>query len=82
MKYLYIDLLVVEGERGHNHRVITQTSEEDTDKFVEEYASSYWGESWEEDGVYYAHGGEIAIEVFKFKEIDEELYHTLRTLFY
>lgn len=82
MKYLYIDLLVIDGGREHNHRIVTQTSEEDTDKFVQEYASSYWGESWEQDGAYYAHGGEIAIKVFKFKEIDEGLYHTLRTLFY
>lgn len=82
MKYLYIDLLVIDGGREHNHRLVTQTSEEDIDKFVEEYASSYWGESWEEDGVYFAHGGEIAIAVFKHKEIDEELYHTLKTLFY
>lgn len=81
MKYLFIELLIREGEREHDHRVLTTTDANDIKFAAQRYASTYWGEG-ERDGMYwYAHGGEIAIRVESVVELSEYEYKLLSRIF-
>ena len=82
MKKLYIELTVQDGERKHTHRVLTQTTCEDTNFAAQWYAAHFWGESKREDDWWSSWGGEIAIRLVKVVELSETEYEILNKVFY
>jgi hypothetical protein len=84
LRYLFIQLKVQDGEREHNHRVLHTTTAKNLDFAAERYVASYWGESELDKscGAWFAHGGEIAIQLEKCTEITESEYQFLNKLFY
>ena len=85
MKHLFIELEIREGEREHTHRVLHTTRCKDLDFAAQHYAAHYWGESFRyqrTDKHWYAHGGEIAIRVYRWKELTAEEFKVIRELFY
>lgn len=81
-RFLFISLSIQDGEREHTHGVLHQTKCEHLDFAVQYYAAHFWGYSYLLDGAWYAWGGEIAIEVDHYKEIDSAVYSLLHNLFY
>ena len=84
VRYLFIHLKVQDGEREHDHRVLHTTTGTNLDFAAERYVASFWGYSELErsTGSWYAHGGEIAIQLEKCTEITESEYQFLNKLFY
>lgn len=93
--YLYIRLNIRDGEREHTHHCLTQTDESDLKKAAEEYAKTFWcneddyegeegngGSSWEDNGSYYMHGGEICVQLKNWRKITKEEFHKLGDFFY
>jgi len=81
-KYLFIELSVQDGERQHTHLCLHATKAKNLDFVAQRYAAQYWGESYRDDDVWYAHGGEIAIRLTRFKELTKAKYLFLHNLFY
>jgi hypothetical protein len=82
LKYLYVQLKVQDGEREHTHRCLTTTYADNLDFVAQKYAASYWGEvAWRDGNHWYAHGGEIAITLEKWRELTPEQYQFLTQLF-
>lgn len=81
MKYLYIELEVVDGERTHTHRNVITTSAKNINFVAERYAASYWGECDGHEDEYWDYF-DIMIKVEKVKEISKNLYNELNKLFY
>ena len=82
MKYLFITLEIQDGEREHTHRVLETTNCKNINFAAEYYAAHYWGYSENDNGVWYAHGGEIAIEFVKVIELSEFEFNLMHKIFY
>ena len=80
MKYLFIELKIRDGEREHDHRVLTSTLGNDIQFAAQRYASSYWGYG-ERDGNYWYVDGEIAIKVTSVVEITEFEFKLMSRIF-
>ena len=86
MKYLYIELKVINGEFTHNHRVLHATMD-DVNLATKEYVKNFYGEKnfddyEEEDDVYFFFDGCIGVKIIKVEELTEEKYFELHSLFY
>lgn len=83
-RYLLIQLKVQEGEREHTHRVLHTTKAKNLDFAAERYVASFWGDSYldKDADCWYAHGGEIAMELITYRELTESEYKYLSDLFY
>lgn len=79
--HLHIILEVSEGERKHDHRVLTQTYDTNVHRAVRTYAKNFWGESVKEDEYYVACGGEITIKISKFTILSQFEYDFLSNLY-
>lgn len=90
MNYLYIRLIVREGEREHTHHCLETTESSDFGAIAEGYVKTFWCD--EEDIAwitvtparteYYAHGGEIALYLEKYEVLTKEKYDELFKLLY
>ena len=83
IKYLYIRLLIKEGDREHTHHClyVSKLSLKDAAK---KFAANYWGESeWDEKNqCWYACGGDIAISISKVEELTEREYTFLKNVLF
>lgn len=82
MKYLFIELEIQDGEREHTHRVLETTNCKNINFAAEYYAAHYWGYSENDNGAWYAHAGEIAIECVDVKELTKSEYDFVYNLFH
>lgn len=79
--------MIREGEREHDHRVLTTTIANDIKFAAQRYASTYWGEGERErfgnskTNYWYAHGGEIAIRVTHVVEVSKYEYQLMSRIF-
>jgi hypothetical protein len=86
MKYLYIELEVINGVFTHNHRVLYATMD-DVNLATKEYAKNFYDEenlddNKEDNDVYFFFNGCISVKVIKVEELTEEKYFELHSLFY
>lgn len=74
--YIFIHIVVQDGERRHDHKIVFQTKCKNTVFAVMWYVCHYWGFSWldKESLSVFAHGGEIALKVALFKRISKMEY--------
>ena len=79
VRHLFIHLEVREGERVHDHKVITSTKCKDLNFAVEWYTSHYWGhgERWFKDRRWFFWNGEIAATLKNWNDLTEEEYQIL-----
>lgn len=81
MKRLFIELKIRDGERDHDHRVLTSTLGNNIQFAAQRYASSYWGYGKRDGNYWYVDGGEIAIKVTSVVEITEFEYKLMSRIF-
>ena len=82
MKYLFIELKIQDGERQHNHRVLTTTLASNVRFAAERYAASYWGYGKREDkDDYWWVNGEITIKVVRVTELTQYMYRAMSDIF-
>jgi hypothetical protein len=83
-RHIYIDLLIHDGEREHNHRTVFSTNCESLEFAVLYYQFSYWGYGYRESrkDKHCWFDGELTCEIAKWKEITEEESNFLNDLIY
>ena len=77
MKYLFIELLVQDGERSHTHKILHTTTGNDIKFAAERYASTYWGYGSYEHGIGWWFDGEIVVKVNNVIELTKEEFECL-----
>jgi len=84
-KHLYIRLNVRDGEREHTHHCVTSTKCDSLEFAVNWYALHFWGhgEMWSKsDNHCYFNGGEIAVEIDSWRELNSEEANLLNEIMY
>jgi hypothetical protein len=82
LKYLYIRLVVREGEREHTHHCLHTTRAENIEFAVTLYTARFWGYSERVGDYWFAHGCEISISLETYKELSQEEHEMLHKLLY
>ena len=78
MKYLFIHLIIQDGERRHDHKIVHITTGKNINFAAERYAANYWGKSHSRNCNWWCQwGGEIAVKVARVKELTEKEYKIL-----
>lgn len=82
IKYLYIRIMVRDGEREHLHHCLNETKCDNINFAAEWYTSHFWGESTRDDNSWYAWNNEICITLKEVRELTKEKFEYLYDLFY
>lgn len=83
MKYLFIKLVVRDGEREYNLRVLHTTNCKNIDFAAIWYVAHFWGiPSYTDKDLYYHFGGETATSLYSFEELTETEYNYLNEFLY
>ena len=79
MTHLFIHLVIQDGERQHDHKVLHTTKCKNLDFAVEWYVAHFWGlgERWFNDDRWFFWGGEIAGELKSYSELTEDEFNIL-----
>ena len=83
MKYLFIVLLVQDGENRHTHRVLSTTKLDDINKAARLYAKSYYGKGVQDEfsDWFNFNAGSIAVKVENVRELTEFEYKLMSDIF-
>ena len=82
MKYLYIELRIIDGNREYTQRSLHSTTAKNILFAAERFAATYWGYGEREGEGWLFDGGEVYVEYTKVKELTKEEYENLNRLFY
>ncbi len=80
-KHLFIKLLVQDGERQHDHRVLHTTKAKNIEFAAQRYLSTFWGNGKREDDFWWF-DNVITARLEKVVEISKKEYDRLFALFY
>jgi hypothetical protein len=79
MKYIFIDLKVVNGEYEYSCKSVHVTKAANISFVAEKHAGTFYGgRVSRSDTSWYFYGGEVAVQVANVKEISEQQYQTLK----
>ena len=81
VKYLFISILVFDGEMRHDHRVITMTRAKNIEFAAQNYVAHYYGYGERDHNDWSFHGGTIIARLVNYEEITKEEYYRLNELF-
>ena len=80
--YLFLILIVQDGENRHDHKILHTTEDDDIQAAAREYASEFYGDgSHLDDGWWYFRGGSIAVELYSVTELTEYEYNLMKRIF-
>jgi len=86
IKYLFISILVYDGEMRHDHRVVIMTRAKDINFAAQYYVAHYYGfGKWEynffDEIIWLFHGGSIMASIKNVQEITKEEFYRFNELF-
>jgi hypothetical protein len=83
-RHIYIDLLITDGEREHNHRTAFSTNCENLGFAVLLYQFRYWGHGYREsrEDINCWFDGVITCKIEKWKEVTYEEANFINELIY
>ena len=79
MKYIFIHIVIRDGEREHDHKVLTTTNCENIKFAVDWYTAHFWGygERDFKDDNWYFWGGEICGRWKTYEELTKKEFNFL-----
>ena len=72
MKTIFLQFDIRDGERTHTHKVLFNTKCKNLEFAVQYYIAHFWGESYFQDGAWWAWNGEIAMKCQSWAEVPAE----------
>jgi hypothetical protein len=83
MKYLFITLIVQDGEYHHDHRILHTSKGTDIDFIAQLYASRYYGDNAERNEIdwWEFNAGSIAVQMYSVVELSEFEYNLMSNIF-
>ena len=79
IKYLFLRFDIQDGERTHQHKVLTQTKAVDIKFAIRRYLSTYWGEGYYDkyNKLWYYWDDEISLKFITYEILTKQEYDFL-----